>query len=532
VAARDPQSARAIAAQVLHGFDPAREYAGRKLDPLLDRTQERQRATDLVLGTIRNRGAIDAVIAKFSGRPVARIDAKLLSILRIAVYEIAYHPATPVYSIVDEAVNSVGKSGGKRQSGFVNAVLRQIVRHVANRQADLAQASPSCTLVQTPQAGCEFDAAFLPDPSKDAVTHLSLRFSLPSWLVAEWMKEFGPERTLDICMACNRRPSLYVRVNPLRTTHEDLLAKFQETEVQAESVRSDAERRYRTADIMPVNLPEDHGPCPGGSGKRQFADGSFPIESEPSVSSEDSAYRCHPDRAIVSPVSSRAPNEQKTTAASAMIRISGPHAVTQLPGFSEGLFSVQDLSASQAVQILAPQPGWSILDLCSAPGSKTTQIAELSQDAAKIAATDIDPVRLARVTENAARLGLASVAIVPHAQIEQRTEPFDAVLIDAPCSNTGVLARRVEARFRVTAQAVKDIAAIQKGLLAKAAGLVKPGGRLCYSTCSIQRRENQDMIRDFLSGHTDFELADESLLLPTTGEFDHDGGYVALLVRK
>jgi 16S rRNA (cytosine967-C5)-methyltransferase len=477
MAARDPQSARVIAAQVLHGFDPAREYAGQKLDPLLDRTQERQRATDLVLGTIRNRSAIDAVIAKFSGRPVARIDAKLLSILRVAVYEIAFSPATPVYSIVDEAVNSVGKSGGKRQSGFVNAVLRQIVRRVANRQADLAQASPSRTLVQTPQSGCEFDAVFLPDPSKDAVTHLSLRFSLPSWLVAEWLKEFGPERTPDICMACNRRPGLYVRVNPLRTTAESLLARFQEAGVQAEPVRSDAVRRY-------------------------------------------------PDMPL------RAHYEQETVPASAMIRITGPHAVAQLPGFAEGLFSVQDLSASQAVQVLAPQPGWSILDLCSAPGSKTTQIAELSQDAAKITATDIDPVRLARVTENTTRLGLAGVAVVPHAQIEQRTESFDAILIDAPCSNTGVLARRVEARFRVTAQAVKEIAEIQKGLLARAAGLVKPDGRLCYSTCSIQRRENQDMIRDFLTGHPDFELADESLLLPTTGEFDHDGGYVVLLIRR
>ncbi len=184
-----------------------------------------------------------------------------------------------------------------------------------------------------------------------------------------------------------------------------------------------------------------------------------------------------------------------------MIRITGPHAVTQLPGFSEGLFSVQDLSASMAVRTLSPQPGWSILDLCSAPGSKTTQIAELSRDAASVTATDIDTVRLERVAENIARLGLKSVTIVPHAQLEQATKPFDAILLDAPCSNTGVLSRRVEARFRVTAQAVKDIAAIQKGLLAKAAGLVKPGGRICYSTCSIQRRENQDMTREFLAGH-------------------------------
>lgn len=460
MAAQGLQSARAIAAQVLNGFDPAREYAGQALDRLLDLTQERQRATDLVHGTIRNRSAIDAVIAKFSGRPTACIDARLLTILRIAVYEIAFSPATPVYSIVDEAVNTVGKSGGKKQSGFVNAVLRQIVRHVANRQADLTQASPRRSLVQTPQTGCEFDADFLPDPATDAGMHLSLRFSLPSWLVAEWLKEFGPERTLDICLACNRRPSLYIRVNPLRTTPADLLARFQQAGVQGE-------------------------PVPGDSSR-----------------------------------------------GSAMIRVTGPHAVTQLPGFSEGLFSVQDLSASQVVRFLDPQPGWSILDLCAAPGSKTTQMAELSRDAATITATDIDPVRLERVKENIARLGLASVTIVPHAQLEQGTEPFDAVLLDAPCSNTGVLSRRVEARFRVTAQAVKDIASIQKGLLAKAAGLVKPGGRICYSTCSIQRRENQDRVRDFLAAHSKFELAHESLLLPATGPFDHDGGYVALVIRK
>ncbi|MGE5296066.1 MAG: transcription antitermination factor NusB [Solirubrobacterales bacterium] len=472
------QSARAIAAQVLNGFDPTRDYAGQMLDRVLDRTQERQRATDLVHGTIRNRGAIDAVIAKFSGRFTARIDAKLLSILRVAVYEIAFNPATPVYSIVDEAVNTAGKSGGKKQSGFVNAVLRQIVRHVANRQADLAQANPSRTLVQTPQSGCEFDTDFLPDPSTDAVTHLSLRFSLPSWLVGEWLAEFGPEQTRDICLGCNRKPSLYIRVNPLRTTAEDLVAKFQDAGVQAEPVRSDAVRRYPD---MPLRAHYEQEDAARGSG---------------------------------------------------MIRVTGPHAVTQLPGFSEGLFSVQDLSASQAVRILDPQPGWSILDLCSAPGSKTTQIAEMSRDAANVVATDIDPVRLEKVAENAARLGLKSITIVPHAQIDQRTEPFDAILLDAPCSNTGVLARRVEARFRVTAQAVKDIAATQRDLLAKAAGLVKPGGRICYSTCSIQRPENQDMTREFLAGHRDFELAVESLLLPSTGPFDHDGAYVALLIRK
>ncbi len=122
-----------------------------------------------------------------------------------------------------------------------------------------------------------------------------------------------------------------------------------------------------------------------------------------------------------------------------MIRIAGPHAVTQLPGFSEGLFTIQDLSASQAVRILDPQPGWSILDLCSAPGTKTTQLAEATRDSAHITATDINPDRLDRVRENITRLGLKSVTILPYAQLEQgqARRPFDAILLDAPCSNTG-----------------------------------------------------------------------------------------------
>jgi 16S rRNA (cytosine967-C5)-methyltransferase len=215
-----------------------------------------------------------------------------------------------------------------------------------------------------------------------------------------------------------------------------------------------------------------------------------------------------------------------------MIRVVGPHAVTQLPGFAEGLFTVQDLSAAQAVRILDPQPGWAILDLCSAPGTKTTQLAETTRDSARILATDINPDRLDRVRENIARLGLTSVTILPYAQLEEgQAESFDAVLLDAPCSNTGVLARRVEARFRLRRKALQELAATQKSLLAKAAGLVKPGGRICYSTCSIQRQENQD-VREFLTQNRRFELVREELLLPSAEPVDHDGAYVALLIRR
>ena len=482
MAVRDSKSARAIAAEVLREFDPTRAYAGPSLDRLLDQTEERQRATDLVYGTLRNLTALDAVIAEFSGRQTSRIAPALLSILRIGVYELAYSPATPVYSIVNEAVSNVENAGGKKQTGFVNAVLRQIVRHIADRQIDLAKASPRQTLVQTPQTGCQFDMDFLPDPQASLGDYLSTCFSLPSWLVGEWLDRFGPQQTHAICLACNRKPSLYVRVNPLRTTSGDLSARFEHAGIRAEAV-------------------------PSGVG--------WAVPTTSGEYGRQTVGTAHP-----------------TVPVHGMIRIAGPHAVTQLPGFAEGLFTVQDLSASQAVRVLDPQPGWSILDLCSAPGTKTTQLAEATRDSACIIATDINPDRLDRVQENVTRLGLASVTIVPYAQLEQgQAGPFDAILLDAPCSNTGVLARRVEARFRVRRQAVREIAATQKALLAKAAGLVKPGGRICYSTCSILHQENQD-VSEFLAQSSQFELMREELTLPAAESFDHDGAYVALLTRR
>jgi 16S rRNA (cytosine967-C5)-methyltransferase len=216
-----------------------------------------------------------------------------------------------------------------------------------------------------------------------------------------------------------------------------------------------------------------------------------------------------------------------------MLRITGPHAVTQLPGFAEGLFTIQDLSASEAVRALEPQPGWSILDMCSAPGTKTTQLAEATHDAAKITATDIDLGRLERVQENVARLGYKSITIIRDMRIGGETAgSFDAILLDVPCSNTGVLARRVEARFRIRPKVIEGLAATQRDLLARAADLVRVGGRLCYSTCSIQRAENQGLIRDFLTRDGRCELVREELTLPSAQQFDHDGAYLALLMKK
>jgi 16S rRNA (cytosine967-C5)-methyltransferase len=455
MANQQSKTARSIAVMVLNRFDPKRNYASPILDTLLHKTDEKQRATDLVFGTIRNRNAIDIVITEFSGHPVERIPNNLLSIIRVAVYELVYSPQTPEYSIVNEAVENTKAVGGKRQTGFVNAVLREITRHIKNRQSRLLEADAKSTICQSPVIGCEFDRCFLPDPKTSTADYLSNVFSLPKWLVTDWLSEFGTEHTQQICFAGNRRPSIYIRPNKLRTTTQKLAEKLRRADIDAEIV----------------------------------------------------------------------PKKE-------MIRLKGPQAVMELSGFAEGLFTVQDITASQAVRLLKPQPDWKILDLCAAPGTKTTQLAELTGDSAKIIATDIDGSRLKMVEENTSRLGIKSVSIIAYEQFEHQAVeigPFDAILLDVPCSNTGVLAKRIETRYRLNPKAIEQLANTQMDLLRKAVTMIKPGGKICYSTCSIHKSENTMLVKEFLQKHHDLALEFEQLVLPAVQGFDHDGGYVAIL---
>ena len=447
------KSGRAVAVEVLNRCDPRRNYAGPVLDKLLHETDQKQKATDLVLGTMRHRGAIDTVIAAFSGRPVERIQDELLAIIRIGVYELIYCPAVEEYAIVNEAVEHAKTNTGAKQAGFVNAVLRQIIRHISHRRSPLSQADTRRTLVQTVSSGCEFDADFLPDRKTCPVDYLSVVFSLPEWLVTNWLDEFGEEPTQRICLASNRKPGITIRPNKLKTTTAVLAEKLRQAGIELE------------------------------------------------ISSDES-----------------------------MIRIKSPRTISQLPGFAEGEFIVQDMTASRPVRLLNPQPDWTILDLCAAPGVKTTQLAEATDDSATIVATDINHRRLGRVKENITRLGVKSVDIVGYEELVDTA--FDCVLLDVPCSNTGVLAKRVEARYRINPKGIQALTKTQSSLLDTTAVKIRPHGKICYSTCSIERCENSELVRDFLKKNPAFELECEELILPSAEDFDHDGGYTAILVRK
>ncbi|MFM7036180.1 MAG: transcription antitermination factor NusB [Planctomycetaceae bacterium] len=210
-----------------------------------------------------------------------------------------------------------------------------------------------------------------------------------------------------------------------------------------------------------------------------------------------------------------------------------PHAGApeRLPGFTEGLWSVQDESAQNAALMLNPRPGESILDLCAAPGGKTTHLAELSRDLARIVACDVSRHRLDRIQQNQQRLGLTSIELhlIGRSGEGLPTGDFNAALVDVPCSNTGVLHRRPEARWRFDAAALAELNHLQTRLLLTAASRIRRGGRLVYSTCSLEPEENTGVVHTALHSLPDFQLIQETLHKPGAPA---DGAYQALLERK
>jgi 16S rRNA (cytosine967-C5)-methyltransferase len=205
--------------------------------------------------------------------------------------------------------------------------------------------------------------------------------------------------------------------------------------------------------------------------------------------------------------------------------------LSRLPSFQQGLFYIQDPSTLLAVRELDPQPGESVLDLCAAPGGKLTALAQLMRNEGRLLAHDTTPDRLKLVEQNCSRLGVTCVqTVLPSGLNSRPTTAFDRILIDAPCSNTGVMRRRVDLRWRTRPKEIGRLRATQLELLRLAASLLKAGGRLVYSTCSLEPEENDSVVNEFLAGPADFRLERSRELLPFAEAVD--GTYVARLVKN
>ena len=428
--------------------------------------RDRHLAEELAYGAIRHRASLDLVLAAVASRPVALIDPALREILRQALYQSFYLTRIPDHAAVDEAARLARAFGGDAGAAFTNAVLRAALALRAGRGFGRpAGAERRAALSWRGGEHLRLARPLLPDPEADPAGWLSAHYSYPRWLVEQLLAERGGARAEELLAWGNEVPPVTVRVNRLRSDLPALAAR------------------------APDEL------CAAG---QIFSGSSSAARGELAGS-----YRIRPEAGVA-----------------------------KLWGFQRGLFSVQDEAQQRAALWLEPRPGEAVLDLCAAPGGKATGLAELSGGGAAILAADADRARLALVEESARRLGLAGIATrelaVPPLPAELAGR-FDKVLADVPCSNTGSMNRRVEARWRAKPEAIAELAGGQRAILAAALAAAKPAGRVLYNTCSLLAAENGEVVRAVLGEAAGWRLSREETVLPRAGV--RDGAYLALLER-
>jgi len=213
------------------------------------------------------------------------------------------------------------------------------------------------------------------------------------------------------------------------------------------------------------------------------------------------------------------------------LRLARGTAVAGLTGYGEGKWWVQDISAAVPARLLGPGDGRTVLDLCAAPGGKTMQLASAGW---RVTAVDASESRLARLSENLTRTGLDAEVVAADVMQWRPAEPVDAILLDAPCSATGIFRRHPDVLHRVRPRAVAELAEAQKAMLLRAADWLKPGGALVYSVCSLEPEEGERVADHFLDRRDDYAQEERRRILP--GAHEAEGGadsfFIARFVRN
>jgi len=419
---------------------------------------DRGLAREIALGALRHRGTLEAIRRAFLKQPGKRLAGAVDEITLVALYQMLFLSRVPSHAAVNEAVNQAARFHHRRQTSFINGLLRSILRET---QAPAKPPAPAAAdAVPLPDGRWRaMKRKVFPDPARQPAEYLAAAYSLPEELAARWLEMAGGlDAARRLANACNVRAPLIARVNTLQG---NVAAALEALAAEGVTARPHANGR------------------------------SVVLESE--------------------------------------------HNVEAVAAFRSGLLQPQDPTATDAALAVAARPGERVLDFCAAPGTKTVLLAEEMRNEGHITAMDVSISKRKRIVAGAERMGAEIIETRPAEQAGGLAPAsFDAALVDAPCSNSGVLARRAEARWRFEAGRLAKLDEDQRFLLAAAAVFVKPGGRLVYSTCSIEPEENEQVVRAFLRGAEGWRQEGEKRTLPNgaaDGAQWHDGGYWALLRR-
>lgn len=366
--------------------------------------QERGFATELVYGVVENKYYLDYIIDKLSKIKTQKLSICVKILIRMGIYQLAFLDSISEYAAVNETVNLV-KKYDKRSSGFVNAILRNVIR---NKEEVLK---------------LDIDSKIM---------YLSTKYSYSPWMIKNWIKSFGEEFTKDLLEANNEKPNLYIRVNTLKITRDELISKLNEMGVKSYKV--------------------------------PMIDEAIRVENLKNIDNNDL--------------------------------------------FNQGLFTIQDISSMMVAKVVNPKENSLVLDICSAPGGKTTHVATLMNNTGKVIARDIFDHKLKLIQNTVDRLGLTNVEVEKFDALkldENSIDKFDYVLTDVPCSGLGIIRRKPEIKYKAKAE-LKDLPLIQRQILDNASKYVKLNGTLLYSTCTIQDNENIDIINEFLKDNNNFKL--------------------------
>ncbi|MDB6020897.1 MAG: Sun protein [Pedosphaera sp.] len=461
---------------------------------------------ELVYGIARWQMTLDWLIGRKTEGRTQKEELRVL--LQLGLYQMFWLDRVPNHAAVHETVEIAKEIGFGSQAGFINAVLRSYTRERVETEKLLEDLKSS-----QPATG----------------------YSHPEWLYQRWLARWGAEKTAQLMELNNTPPPTFARLNSLKADAAKLVAQWETEKVKFlasnfSSLSSGESIPQTKVDALNPGTIERTISSPSPREEREGR-GVAPFRSFTETGSPLSEVQGEAEGHVpLTPLSSPAASQWDWVGQGLVFQLESHPPLASLRSFKEGLFYIQDPSTLLAVSMLDPQPGQSVLDLCAAPGGKTTYIAQRMQNRGRITAQDLHEDRLALIRENCVRLGVtcAEASVAPSGIIPNPAKKFDRILVDAPCSNTGVMRRRVDLRWRIRPEEIERLRATQLDLLRQAAPRLKPGGTLIYSTCSLEPEENGEVVKQFLVEHPQFKLEQERELLPFVEGVD--GAYVAKLL--